>query len=520
MNKSVNTKTSLSIGGVVCYIVVITFSLMLALPRYHNGIDISDEGFLAYGAVRVLAGEIPNRDFVSLQPPLSFYTVAAVFKFFGTSLITLRTLGLCIYTVIILLVYAIARYLTGPILALMAAMLAATLGMPLFNFTPFAVWQGIAASLMTILFTLKFTATNQRRWAFLAGVTTALAMLSRHDQGFYLMIAVLIYALAIKLTIRKKPNLGKMLGFWAVGIAAVIVPLVIYWIICGALPYMFRQLVIFPLTTYAKTGSIPFPVFQPGLPLQANLLTGLFYLPPLIEGLVTIWLVICFIRRRFYVEHASIAFVLIISILFYCQVLTRSDLNHLLITLPPFFILLAWSMKAVSRAFNKRWISTGITFVILAIIASFLLYTKPKILPSIGRDVKAISLRRGGVKIATPLAQFMEHISWTIQRYSKPNESILCLPYQPMFYFLSERRNPTRWNYIWPGDQTTEDHQQLIEQAEANRPAVVVLFEGAQMFGYAPTIFDYVNKKYKIAIDYGSAVLYLPLDPKRQRPTE
>ena len=515
MNKYVNTKTSLSIDRVVCYIVVITFSLILALPRYRNGIDLADEGFLAYSAVRVLDGEIPNRDFVSLQSPLSFYTVAAVFKFFGTSLITLRTLGLCIYIAITLLVYAIARHLTGPILALMAAILAAILGMPFFNFTPFAVWHGIVTSLITILFTLKFTATNQRRWALLAGTTTALAMLSRHDQGFYLMIAVLIYALTIKHAIRKKPNLGRMLGFWAVGIAAITVPLAIYWTICGALPYMFRQLVIFPLTTYAKTSSTPFPVFRLGLPLQTSLIIGLFYLPPLLEGLVTIWLVICIIRRRFYAEHASIAFVLITSILFYCQVLTRSDLHHLLITLPPFFILLVWSIEAVSGAFNKRWISTGITFIILVITASFLLYTKPVFLPSNDGDMKTISLKRGGVKTTTLLAQFTEHISWTIQRYSKPDESILCLPYQPMFYFLSERRNPTRWNYIWPGDQTTEDHQRLIEQAEANQPAVVVLFTKSQMLHYAPTILDYVNKKYKIIQDYNSVTIYLPLDRKR-----
>jgi hypothetical protein len=472
MNKSVNTKTSLSIGGVACYIVVITFSLMLALPRYRNGLDLYDEGCLAYGAERVLDGEIPNRDFVSLQPPLSFYTVAAAFKFFGTSLITLRTLGLCIYMVIALLVYAISRRLTGPVLALMAAMLAATLGMPFFNFTPFAVWHGIAASLMTILFILKFTDANQRRWTFLAGVTTALVILSRHDQGFYLIITVLIYALTIKLADRKKPNLSRMLGFWAVGITVIIVPLAIYWAACGALPYMFRQLVIFPLTTYAKTSAKPFPVFQLDLPLQTNLTIGLFYLPPLIEGLVIIWLVTRLVRRRFYVKHASIAFVLIISIFFYCQVLVRSDLWHLLITLPPFFILLACGIKVVSKASNKRWISTGITFVILAIIVSFLLYMRPVFLPFIGEDVKTISIKRSGLKTDVSTAQFIEYLNWTIQKYSKPDESILCLPYQPMLYFLSERHNPTRWNYIWAGDQTTEDHKQLIEQAEADRPAV------------------------------------------------
>jgi hypothetical protein len=153
--------------------------------------------------------------------------------------------------------------------------------------------------------------------------------------------------------------------------------------------------------------------------------------------------------------------------------------------------------------------------VILAITASFLLYTKPIFLPYSDGGLKTISLKRGGVKTTTLLAQSIEHISWTIQRYSKPDESILCLPYQPMFYFLSERRNPTRWNYIWPGDQTTEDHQRLIEQAEADQPAVVVLFKRAQMLHYAPTILDYVNKKYKIIQDYGSVTIYLPLDQKR-----
>jgi hypothetical protein len=520
MNKSVNPKTSLFIGEVICYIAVVTFSLILALPRYHNGIDLRDEGFLAYSAVRVLDGQIPNRDFVSLQPPLSFYTVAIVFKFFGTSLITLRMLGLCIYTVIVLLVYMIARHLTGRILALTAAILAAMLGMPYFRFIPFAVWHGIVASLMTMLLILKFAATNHRRWAFLAGVTTALTILSRHDQGFYLVIAILIYALTIKFAGREKLNTGRMLGFWAAGTAAIIIPLTIYWIICGALPYMFRQLIVFPLTTYAKTGSLPFPVFHAGAPFKANLLAGLFYLPPLVEGLMIIWLLVCFIRRRFYIGHASIAFVSIISILFYCQVLVRSDLYHLLITLPPFFILLACGVEVVSKASNKRRISTGITFVILAITASFLLYVMSVFLPSGDVDMKTISLKRGGVRIMTPSALFVEHIISIIQEYSEPGEPILCLPYQPMFYFLSERRNPTRWNYIWPGDQTIEDYQQLIEQAEADQPAAVVLLKRERMLRYAPAILDYVDKKYRMVQDYNSITFYVPLVKEKRKLAE
>src|SRR6266403_1173431 len=90
------------------------FALAIAYPRWRAGIDWRDEGLLAYGAVRVGDGEIPHRDFVSLQPPLSFYTTAGVFKLFGTSLASLRIFGLSIYLLLPLLIYGVGRSVTGP----------------------------------------------------------------------------------------------------------------------------------------------------------------------------------------------------------------------------------------------------------------------------------------------------------------------------------------------------------------------------------------------------------------------
>ena len=78
-------------------VLLLAAAIVIAYPRWKAGIDWRDEGLLAYGAVRVLNGEIPHRDFVSLQPPLSYYTAAAVFKLLGTSLAGLRVLGLSIF---------------------------------------------------------------------------------------------------------------------------------------------------------------------------------------------------------------------------------------------------------------------------------------------------------------------------------------------------------------------------------------------------------------------------------------
>lgn len=48
---------------------LLVFGLAIAVPRYLHEPIFGDEGFLASGADRVLLGELPNRDFVSLQPP-------------------------------------------------------------------------------------------------------------------------------------------------------------------------------------------------------------------------------------------------------------------------------------------------------------------------------------------------------------------------------------------------------------------------------------------------------------------
>src|ERR1051326_4961665 len=81
-------------GDSLCVVLLSSLGLVIGLPRYRWGIGLGDEGFVAYGAERVSQGQMPNRDFVSVQPPLSFYTAAGAFKIFGKSLVSLRILGL------------------------------------------------------------------------------------------------------------------------------------------------------------------------------------------------------------------------------------------------------------------------------------------------------------------------------------------------------------------------------------------------------------------------------------------
>src|SRR5947199_71828 len=128
----------------LCAALLLAFAVAIAYPRWRAGIDWRDEGLLAYGAVRVMHGEVPQRDFVSVQPPLSFYTAAGIFKLCGTSLVSLRGFGLSIFFLLPLLTYGVGRNFMDPVLSFAAATPACILGLPYCNFVPLAIWQGIA----------------------------------------------------------------------------------------------------------------------------------------------------------------------------------------------------------------------------------------------------------------------------------------------------------------------------------------------------------------------------------------
>ena len=179
-----------------------------------------------------MEGQVPNRDFVSLQPPLSFYVGAAIFKLFGTSLVSLRIWGLSIHVLIPLLIYVVSRNFMNCLLSMAAALPAVIMGMPYYGFVPLAVWQGITASLVPSALYIP-AALTQRRWlAFCAGIVAALSVFLRHDQGLYLCVSIAVLTVALRYAADSriaKSELKTIFGVWLAGAGIVATALVIFW---------------------------------------------------------------------------------------------------------------------------------------------------------------------------------------------------------------------------------------------------------------------------------------------------
>jgi hypothetical protein len=67
---------------------------------------------------------------------------------------------------------------------------------------------------------------------------------------------------------------------------------------------------------------------------------------------------------------------------------------------------------------------------------------------------------------------------------------------------------------LWPGDQTSEEHQAFISQAKNDPPAVVMILGESDVQSYAPAIIDYVHSEYKVGYDFGGLTVYFPLERK------
>ena len=69
--------------------------IFLALNSNYT-FNIYDEGVAVTGAMRILHGEIPYRDFWTMYAPGQYYFLAGLFKFFGQSLLIERIFSVLI----------------------------------------------------------------------------------------------------------------------------------------------------------------------------------------------------------------------------------------------------------------------------------------------------------------------------------------------------------------------------------------------------------------------------------------
>jgi hypothetical protein len=217
-----------------------------------------EEGFMLVFPERVLAGDLPNKDFLHLYGPGSLWVLAAVFKVFGTDLFTERLFALLQQVAVVLGMYGLARF-WGRTVALFSGVIALVVIVPPIGLTALAWVGAVGLGLLGLLAALigrrvrtPGTEPDDKRglgWALVGGIVAGFALLFRLD--LVAAVGMALLAAAWGTDRRFKLRLGTGL---AIGVAGYLVHL------ATAGPYrVFKGMVLDPVVYLRGGRRLPIP---------------------------------------------------------------------------------------------------------------------------------------------------------------------------------------------------------------------------------------------------------------------
>jgi Dolichyl-phosphate-mannose-protein mannosyltransferase len=235
--------------------------LFLGMPRRPG---MYDEGIVLTGAMRVLAGQIPHRDFYFIYGPAEVYILAGLFKIFGPSLLAERLFDLLIKALVVTTVYAIALSYCRRSIALFVSVVT---GLWLFGLNEYglAVTPVSLLNLIgSILILPAFAGRVSKRRMLAAGAVSGMAFLFRYDTGVAL-IGIHACVLAIAVCLRTMGLSNRLRAFatlfwpYLVGVAVLTVVPALYYLSVAPLAPLLHDVIFFPRRYYFRGRNLPFP---------------------------------------------------------------------------------------------------------------------------------------------------------------------------------------------------------------------------------------------------------------------
>jgi hypothetical protein len=121
-------------------------------------------------------------------------------------------------------------------------------------------------------------------------------------------------------------------------------------------------------------------------------------------------------------------------------------------------------------------------------------------------------LPRGGAFFSPGTAQDLAKIGAALDRYTREGDYVLFFPLEPAYYFLFNRRTPTRYVNAYFA-ATAAQRREMVNELELHRPACVVYslddwrIDGIPEYQQVPEVVRYLGEKYSLAEDLGNILI-------------
>jgi hypothetical protein len=270
-HKSINAQSDKTVLVVqmLPYLVGGVLLLLLVFGPVKDPVNVYDEGVVLVGATEIMGGKIPYRDFWANYAPGQFYTLAVLFRIFGTNVMVERIYDRLIIIGLAAVIYSVEIMVIPPSCALIVTIISAVF-LSTTGFFGYPVFAALFSSIVALKCLLKFITEKRRYLVFLAGVFVGVTALFRHDFGAYAggAFAATLIVCAPNQTrhrCRIPSSIGRDLLLLVTGALVVFLPLLLYFAISGALRPLWRDLFVFNLTVFPPGRRLSPPGIVPTL---------------------------------------------------------------------------------------------------------------------------------------------------------------------------------------------------------------------------------------------------------------
>lgn len=432
--------------------------LLYYIPFVNKGIVLYDEGYYLHVASRILSGDVPYKDFFLQFSPGYFYLLSLLFKIFGDQVIIGRLLTLFICLVILFFELKISERFGFIKIYQKLLIFISTIafGFPLINNPSILAWISVVLSLGLIYSYLFWYEKQNLKRLFIISLCLTLIFFTKQNLGLYFFVLTNIFVF-LSSKKRKLINIVYLDVFF-------FLPTFI-WIYL----FLIRNNVIYDFINFNKNY---LNIYRLSYPPLSYLLepVGIFklipYYSPILLGVLVVYSLKARIdTRRFYLICISL-------VGYFGTVLPTSDLLHVY----PFYalILISGLIYLNNHKFYRLWIliviiSTAIGFY-LTLAREYYRYQPPYYLQNTYLNIP----RARGIQVDKPLAMKIDNIYSFLNRKTLKNDYIFSYPFSPMIYFLSERKNPSKYVIYYSGYLTNSEETLVIKELSYKKVKYIV----------------------------------------------
>lgn len=504
----------------IAFVVAVSFVTIVFRWDGNLNFNLADEGFLWYGAQRVMQGDVPIRDFMAYDPGRYYWSAALMAIKGGDQLINLRiaanvfqTLGLFV----ILRVIAAGSNSRLQEVVPSAICAAVTLGLWM---TPYYRDFDIVVPVFLISGLAALVQSPRPKRYFLVGIVVGMAAVFGRNHGVYGLIGSVGAMIWLHFAARLGPGLlrggllfagGVIVGFMPILLMAAFIPGFLFSFIDSILD-LFRL----------GTTNLPLPIPWPWTVDFANssdyvairgILVGGFFIAALIFGPVAIvWVTI--VKKRGRAVPAAFVACAFLALPYAHYAFSRADVDHLASGIMP--TLVGVIVFSAYRSAVPLWTSN-----ILLLVAS--LWVMGEVHPGwMCRE----SARCVGVEISGTMMTIDPNTATEIallrslaNTYATGGRSFVAAPFWPSAYAVLGRKAPMWEIYaLFPAREAAELAE--VERIKVAKPAFAIINDVAldgreelRFHNTHPIVYKYIHDNGKpIAVEPPSAFQVFQMD--------